>query len=206
MKQQILVIHGGSVSKNYKEYIDFLKTKELRIEKLKGSTAWKDNLGKDLGNNYEVFVPTMPNRENAKYKEWKIWFERIIPLLNDDLILIGHSLGGIFLAKYLSTNILPKKIKAVYLVAAPFHDSFHDSFQDPSKGDLANFKLPKSLSKFSNQVCGIILIQGNDDPLVPNADVHKYKNKLPNAKLYMFEDKGHFRQKHFPELVDMIKT
>jgi len=43
----------------------------------------------------------MPCIENAKYNEWKIQFEKYLKRTDNDLILIGMSLGGIFLTKYL---------------------------------------------------------------------------------------------------------
>ncbi len=62
----------------------------------------------------------MPNKTNAQFEEWKIWFEKFIPFLNDGVILVGHSLGGVFLAKYLSENKFPKKIGGVFLVSAVY--------------------------------------------------------------------------------------
>ena len=35
MKKQILVIHGGNAFEKYDEYISYLKSKEITIEKLK---------------------------------------------------------------------------------------------------------------------------------------------------------------------------
>ena len=102
MKQQIIVIHGGTTFDTYKNYLSFLKNREIKLDRLKSNRDWKDNLQEKLGENFEVLSPRMPNGTNARYKEWKIWFERIIPFFGKNIILLGHSLGGIFLAKYLS--------------------------------------------------------------------------------------------------------
>lgn len=110
--RQILVIHGGHVYSTYADYVHELKNEKVDLERLKYELDWKDSLAADLGDEYEVLVPSMPNKTNAKYREWKIWFERIVPLLKNDVILVGHSLGGIFLAKYLSLETLPKKNKS----------------------------------------------------------------------------------------------
>ena len=58
-----------------------------------------------------LYKARLQYRTNARYEEWKIWFERMIPFLNDNVILVGHSLGGIFFVKYLSENLLPIKSK-----------------------------------------------------------------------------------------------
>src|SRR3972149_11433312 len=102
MKQQIIVIHGGTTFKSYGDYIYYLKNKEISLDELTLKKDWKDTLEEKLGKTFEVLFPRMPNRTHARYKEWKIWFERIVPLLNDGVFFIGHSLGGIFLVKYLS--------------------------------------------------------------------------------------------------------
>ena len=44
-----------------------------------------------------------------------------LPFLNDEIVLVGHSMGGSFLAKYLSENKFPKKIKGAFLVSAVYN-------------------------------------------------------------------------------------
>jgi predicted alpha/beta-fold hydrolase len=46
----------------------------------------------------------MPNKLNARYHEWKIFFEGILSKLDreDEITLVGGSLGGCFLLKYFS--------------------------------------------------------------------------------------------------------
>lgn len=197
MKQQILVIHGGTTFDTYEEYISYLKSKEMTIDRLKYRQDWKDGLGEELGENYEVLSPRMPNGTNARYEEWEIWLERMIPVLDNNLILIGHSLGGIFLAKYLAENVFAKKIKATILVAPPF---------DAANGEtLSDFKLPAALTKLAEQGGQIYLVQSKDDPVVPFTEQGKYQKALPNAKTLILETSGHFKQESFPELVGLIK-
>ena len=106
-KTQILIIHGGETFKTYEDYINFLKTRKIRIER---KIRWHDDyLRKSLGENFYIVKPRMPLQDNAKYDEWKIHFEKYISQLDNNLILMGISLGGIFLARYLSENKLTKK-------------------------------------------------------------------------------------------------
>lgn len=199
MKKQVVVINGGNTYETYEEYISHLKHKELDIERFKPRVDWKYNLQKELGDKYEIFLPKMPNSNNAKYEEWKIWFERITPLLNNELILIGHSLGGIFLAKYLSENNVSNKITATILVAAPYDTEGLDE-------SLADFNLPKSLEKFAQQSEQIYLFQSKDDPVVSILQVKKYKETLPEAKEIILDGKGHFNDENFPEIVEIIES
>lgn len=199
MKQQVVIIHGGETFDTYKDYISYLKNKKIDPERLKPKRDWKNTFLEELGESFEVLLPSMPNKTNSQYKEWKIWFERIIPFFNKNVIFIGHSLGGIFLAKYLSQNTISKSIKAVILVAAPYDDA-------DSKESLAFFKLPFSLKKFSEQADKIYLIHSKDDFVVPFEDLKKYKKVLADAEIMIFDDREHFNQDTFPELVRLIRT
>ena len=168
------------------------------MDKLRSQRDWKDTLAERLGEDFDVLSPRMPNGTNARYKEWEIWFERITPFLGKDLIFIGHSLGGIFLAKYLSENTISKTIKATILVAAPFDDANEES--------LADFKLSSSLAKFSEQSGVIYLIHSKDDPIVPFEQLKKYKQGLPNSKTIILNNREHFNQEAFPEIIKLIRT
>jgi len=196
MKKQILVIHGGDTFNTHKDYVDFLKNLKIDFEKFK-IKRWKDTLGEKLGEDFEVISPKMPNSMNAKYNEWKIMFDKLLPFLSDNIILIGHSLGGIFLAKYLSENIFPKKILATFLIAAPYNGEN----QDHSLGD---FVLSGSLEKFQEQGGKIFIYNSKDDPVVQFDNSERYKYTLPRAVRVEFEDRGHFDQIEFPELIKNI--
>jgi predicted alpha/beta hydrolase family esterase len=193
--KQIIVIHGVDTFDSYDDYLAFLQGYEID-KSIFCKGGWKENLPKDVGGEYEVLLPSMPNKFNAKYLEWKIWFEKMIPLFEPEIILIGYSLGGIFLAKYLAENNFSKKAKALFLVAAPFNDV--DIYS------LADFGLPTSLEKCAEQVENIFIYQSEDDPVVPFFEAAKYQEKLPKAQLKIFKDMGHFNQDNFPELVEQI--
>jgi predicted alpha/beta-fold hydrolase len=106
-KPQILFIHGGMTFKNKKDYVDYLKNRSVSIEK---RVKWSEGyLDKQLGKHAEIIRPRMPLVEDAKYEDWKIHFEKHFPYLRNNVVLIGYSLGGIFLAQYLSENVFPKK-------------------------------------------------------------------------------------------------
>jgi len=203
-KKQILLIHGGEAFESYEAYFEYLKKAEFNMESEKEKDKrWRYSLEKELGQGFEVIAPTMPNKQNSKYKEWKIWFEKILPYIDDNIILIGHSLGGIFLAKYLSENDFPKKILATYLIAAPYDDK---EYKEKDGGySLADFALPDSLRRLEKQGGRIYLYHSKDDPIVPFAEVKKYAETLPSTEKEIFEEKGHFMQEEFPELIDNIR-
>ena len=193
--KQVLVIHGGDSFAAYEEYIAFLK--EMPVE-LEGSKGWKGNLNEALGPKYQVILPRMPNSFNAKYEEWKIWFEKYLALLDEDLILVGHSLGGSFLAKYLATESVPLKIRATFLIAAP-----HDTDGERA---LVEFDSPEDLTQLQAQGGEIFMYHSTDDPIVAFSEFEKFQAALPDARFRSFTDRGHFLQEEFPELVTDIKN
>ncbi len=203
MKKQVVVIHGGNSFPNYTEYILGLKKIKLDLEHLTKpeEKRWKKNLPKNLGSSFQVFSPDMPNWSDAKYLEWKIWFEKITPFLKDGVVLVGHSLGAIFLTKYLSETKFSKKIRGTFLVAGPYEEKGYKG-----KYLIPEFRIPKSLNKLEKQGGQIFLYHSKDDKVVPFRDAKKYEERLPNAKLTIFKDRGHFRQTTFPELVRDIKS
>ena len=184
---------------NRKDYLRYLKTKTISIEE---KVSWYgEYLKKNLGNKFKIIRPRMPLQDNAKYNEWKIYFERFFPQLENNIILIGVSLGGIFLAKYLSENKFSRKILSTYLVCPPFDDSL------PTETLAGGFKLKSDLSLFEQNSKNINLLFSADDPVVPVSHAEKYRKKLKKADIVIYKNKnGHFLIPKFPEIVKMIKN
>ncbi|RME78074.1 hypothetical protein D6774_02355 [Candidatus Woesearchaeota archaeon] len=195
---QVLFVHGGTTFKSREEFLDYLRNKPLQITPRKKWSA--EYLTQALGEDFDIIRPSMPLKENAQYEDWKIWFERYLELCSDELILIGNSLGGIFLAKFLSENQLNKKIRSTYLICPPFDN-------DLDGEDLVGgFELGDDLSLLEEQGGKLTLLFSKDDPCVPPRHAHKYREKLPRARIIVYESKnGHFQVEEFPELVEMIR-
>ena len=136
----------------------------------------------------------MPNKQNAQYEEWKILFEKIIDKLDENFILIGHSLGAIFIVKYLSENTISTTIEKTLLLGTPFDDNMQAD-------KLVGFLREGSLRKFEEQAGRIFFYHSEDDFAVPFEHVLKYKEELPNANFRMMKDRNHFLQEKVPELI-----
>lgn len=195
MKKQVIVIHGGDSFDSYEKFIDSLKNWEVSLKSFLPRYDWKMSMQEKLGEDFQVLTPRMPNKQNAKYAEWKIWFERMLPFIQDEAILVGHSQGGLFLVKYLSENKFPKIIAKICLIAPPHSET-------PEIGD---FVLGGSPVGISDQCKNIHLFQSKDDPVVPFTEAERYQKDFPTAQLHIFEDRGHFLDEKFPELIEEIK-
>ncbi len=196
-KTQILMIHGGTTFKKQKDYLNYLKNKEIKFLK---KPKWADTyINEELGKKFQIIKPRFPLQENAKYKEWKIVFEKYIPYLKMNSILLGGSLGGIFLAKYLSENKFPKKLLSVYMICPPFDNTC------PQEDLVGGFKLKSDLSLIEKNCKDVTLMFSADDEVVPVSHAEKYRNKLKNSKIIIYKSKnGHFNVSKFPEIVKMI--
>ncbi len=194
-----MVIPGGTTFDNSEAYSQFLDSFVINLDRLRYRKDWKDTLQEELGPTFDVFQARMPNSTNANYAEWKIMFDKILEKVDDDIVLIGHSLGGLFLVKYLSENNSAKKIKSLFLVSTPFDEANEQS--------LGSFVIDASkVESIEGKTDHIFLYYSKDDPLVRLSESDKYLKKLPNALLQTFDNRGHFRQEKFPEIVNDLQN
>jgi pimeloyl-ACP methyl ester carboxylesterase len=101
------------------------------------------------------------------------------------------------LTKYLIENDFPIKIKNIIFVAWATSDSDYEV--------LWNFNFDKISNKLKQYENKIILYHSRDDFVVPFSDLDYYKEKIPNSEYNIFENRGHFIDETFPELIQKIK-
>ena len=193
--RQVLVIHGGNSFSSYEDYRKYLEKKEINYDKLINPRRWKERLAEELPDQ-EVIYAKMPNEANANFEEWSIYFEKIIPFFKEDIQIVGHSLGAMFLAKYLNDHPLEVPIKRLLLVAG--------GYDDESTEDLGSFKV-SSAGNLPKSSLEIHLFHSKDDPVVPFTELQKFQADLPLANSHIFEDRGHFIGNSFPEIVEILK-
>jgi predicted alpha/beta hydrolase family esterase len=197
-KFQILFIHGGEAFRNRENYLNYLRSRKVKLNK---EIYWsEDYLNNELGKNFQTVIPRMPLQDNANYEDWEIVFENYLNAMNENIILVGISLGGIFLSKYLSENKVNKKILSVYMIAPPFDDTL------PNDDLAGGFELGEDLNLIEENCDDVTLMFSKDDDCVPVSHAEKYREKLRSSEIIIYDDKnGHFGISEFPEIVGMIK-
>lgn len=118
--KQLLYIHGGNLTKDNDELLKVMATREINPfeEKKRRRLILQECLPE-----FVVIKPEMPNKDMARYSTWKLWFEKYIPFLDaENLVLVGHSLGAMFLTKYFVENEFPIQISQLHLVAPVLDD------------------------------------------------------------------------------------
>lgn len=202
-KRQIIYIHGGDTWKPHEDLLKHLRGMRLDREDFvpDSKERWHRRLQSSLGAKYEVFRPDMPCAEVARYDIWKIWFDKLLRFVGEEPIFIGHSLGGIFLAKYFAENPDTKHLKALLLVAPPYADA-------TTREDMADFILPDDVRRLAKLGDRVRLYFNKKDPVVAFADSKRYMKLLPQAQLTAFDDpaRTHFITKGFPEIIRDIKS
>ena len=193
--KQIVIVHGGSSFNNYENYLNNLKNSQLHYERLLWVQKWRDWLAQEIVV-ADVLLPDFPNKQNADYTEWKIYFEKLLTLLGDDVQLAGYSLGAMFLAKYLHESPLSKPVRRLVLVSPCYNDE--------SVEDLGSFQVT-SATGLEKSAKEIHLFHSQDDPVVPFAELAKFQRDLPTATVHIFENRNHFFQPTFPELKELLE-
>lgn len=165
LKKQVLFIHGAGEGA-YE--ID---------EKL--VTSLRDALGAE----YDVLYPRMPGEENGGSKAWIAQISNELAALGGKIILVGHSVGGSILLKYLSEENVKKPIVGIFLIATPYFGAEDWQVDEVTLHEGFGSQLP--------QGAPIFLYHSRDDEWVPFAHLAMYAKQLPQATIREFDGRGH---------------
>lgn len=203
MEKQILYIWGWVAKENYKDYQDYISQIDINPYQEK-FLNWSKTLWEKL-TDFEYLVFDRPNSDFADYQAWKIIFEKYIPFLKNDIILIWTSLGWSFLLKYLSENKLNIKISKLFLIAAaldstPEEKIWSFALSQENEDNLKNLEV-------KNNIWKIYLYHSKDDDCVPFYQFLELEKFFPDAEKRIFDDKKHFWQEtRILELENDIKN
>jgi predicted alpha/beta hydrolase family esterase len=196
-RKQIVIIRGGETFENTDDFYEYLRT--VKIRNSEHQRNWRDWIIWALSEHHDVVAPLMPAKQNADYYAWKIWFERYMSEIvsGDTVTIIGHSLGATFILKYLTENNLPKTIDQLHLVV-PYISNEYAIYIEK----LGTFQFDiDSIPTIQNQCADIHIWHSKDDTVVPFDNSEKVSSYLPKAHMHIFEDRGHFNQPAFIELL-----
>jgi uncharacterized protein len=147
--------------------------------------AWYPWARTELENRgYQVFVPDMPNTEEPKLTEWLPTLQNIIGQPDEDLVLIGHSLGTVTIMRYLESLPVGLRVGKVIFIAG-FTDQL--GFRELENFFDARLDFHKISSKAND---GFVVIQSDDDPFISEQYGERLKEEL-GAKLVIKHAAGH---------------
>lgn len=165
MQKQLIFFHGGGGKEDYE-----------------ADAKLVDSLKSNLGNDYLVRYPFLPEEKTPDFGRRKQINDEIASS-NDNVILVGHSLGASMLLVLLSETRVTLKIGGVFLLATPFWNGTEDWVQA--------FKLKPGFSERLDKKTPLFFYQCHDDAEVPFAHFDIYKKQIPWARFREIEKGGH---------------
>jgi predicted alpha/beta hydrolase family esterase len=181
-KSRVVIVHGsfGNVEENWIPYL-------------------KDSL---IKRGCEVVVPQLPNGDDQNLANWQSIFLDQVGELDENTILVGHSIAPAFLLALLS--IPNKKVKAFISVSGFLHDLGFPDFDLVNK-TFTHYDFDWDTVK-SNVHAGFAF-HGVDDPYVPVWMGQEIADLL-NVKLEEIPSGGHLNESagfiEFPILLNKI--
>ncbi len=164
---------------------------------------WLENELEKIG--YQVFVPQFPSPPvvPSKISEWFDVFKEYEKYLDEDTLIIGHSLGGIFTLRILEK--INEPINATFLVGTPI-----------GVQPILNYERDESFSgfdfdweKIKNSSNNFVVFQSDTDPYVGLENGKKLAENL-GVELSFRPNSGHFNAKSgflkFDDLLETIKN
>ena len=151
-----------------------------------------------------VFVPKFPTPENQSLENWLKVFKAYEQYLDENSIVVGHSLGPAFLLSVLEN--LNRPIKAAFFVVG-----FTGLLNNPDFDELNESFVTKSFdwAKIKNNCKRFYVINSDNDPYVP---LEKGKSLAENlgTELIVLKNAGHINAEagytEFSFLLDKIKN
>jgi len=162
-----------------------------------GSGRLAAYLARELGTDYRVIAPEMPDADNPHYRPWRDRIEQELKGIDEAVILVGHSFGGSVLLKYLAEGSYRQPVRGLFLVSVPNWGPDGWAYEEFAVADDVGSRL--SASK-------IFLYHSRDDPEVPFAHLGYYQERLPTATARPIDGSEHSFLQGLPTLVDDIKN
>lgn len=162
-KKRIIIIHGfdGSPEKNWFPWL------KGELEKL----------------GHEVMVPRMPNKEYPVLAEWVARLQMVIGKPDENMYLVGHSLGVITILRFLESLPEGVRVGGVILVAG-FPEQVVKGFLN------SFFEKPLEYERVKKAGKHFIAVHSDDDPYVPIVNGEILHDRL-GAELIVMKKAGH---------------
>ena len=133
---------------------------------------------------FHVNVPKMPNADFPVQSEWLVYMQDIINNVDNDIFLIGHSLGVVAILRFLESLPAGQRVGGVVLVSG-----FSESLG--TIPEIENFFENRvDYEKIKLHCSNFIVINSDDDPYVPMEKGEILRDNL-NAKLIVLHEAGH---------------
>jgi pimeloyl-ACP methyl ester carboxylesterase len=142
-----------------------------------------DSLKRELGDEFEVRYPRMPDEGDPSYARWSAAIRRELTALDAGAVVAGHSVGGTILISVLAERSAERKLGLVVLIGAPFVGA------DGWPGE--EFELPHDLGARLPQGVPVHVFHGLADNTAPPSHADLYARAIPQAQLHRLPGRDH---------------
>ena len=150
---------------------------------------------------YEVIVPKFPTPIGQSLESWMQVLKKYEDKINEDTVMIGHSLGAAFILNYLEQA--NKEIRAAFLVAG-YHEVLENQFKELNK----TFVDKKFNWNMIIENCEKFIVIGSDNDEYIPIETTRQLAVLLDAELHIIKNGGHLNTKagydKFPQLLELI--
>ena len=141
------------------------------------------SLKQALGDGAHVHYPLMRGEDEPSLEPWVRQIAAEVAGRPGPVTLVGHSLGGALLLRYLAQQTPPVPVQALVLLAAPAWDGQQWAFDE--------LVLPDDLDDRLATIPRLMLYHCQDDEVVPFAHLALHGRRLPSAATCAFARGGH---------------
>jgi predicted alpha/beta hydrolase family esterase len=138
----------------------------------------------------------MPNEDNPGYVAWKAALEKEFASLDDDAILVGHSVGGTILINALAQSRSKRKFGAIFLIAAPFVGEGGWPSEDMNPPPDLGARLPRDVP--------VYIYHGLDDATAPPSHAELYARAIPQASVRRLPHRDHQLNNDLSEIAAVL--
>lgn len=156
-----------------------------------------ESLRRELGADYELRYPLMPNEANPQFTTWAIAIEREIAALQNGAVVVGHSVGGTILINLLAERAPVVTLGAIALVAAPFVGAGGWESEDIEAHSDLGARLPPGVPVF--------LYHGDGDAIAPVEHLALYAAAIPHARVRQLAKRDHQLDNNLSEVANDIR-
>lgn len=167
MTRQLLFVQGGGGENAHDEW----------------DSKLVESLERELGPDYEIRYPRMPDEDNPKFARWKAALRKELDKLDDEAVLVGHSIGATILVHSLAEEPPERPPAGIFLVSMPFIGKDGWPSDDIKPEPDLGAKLPAQSP--------VYLYQGSVDETVPGKHAELNAKAIPQAVVRKLSGRDH---------------
>jgi predicted alpha/beta hydrolase family esterase len=156
---------------------------------------WAAEQLRSLG--WEVEAPAMPDPNHPSLQPWLSAITESVGLPTPQTVLVGHSLGGTAILRYLEQLRLASSVGGAVLVGAPITGTSRPGLEPFFHPPLRWDRIRATGARF-------VGLYADGDPMVELAQGRLFVSQT-GAKLYLVHARTHFYTAELPQLLDALR-